>query len=155
MADNMMRMAGKGDDDKAKALRVDNQGNQYVQLTGRTVEKLTPVNAVQLRSLNYQLITVDIKKYRSVFVVVKSSHDADISVRFRPSENVGYKEWDGANWILNDEVIFPANDSALFDVNSKLSYLNYLSVDSLNIRFQAKSTPTTGALTVYMFGVLV
>lgn len=65
MADQYLRIGGRGDDGLAKPIRTNNDGDQYVQLTGRNIEDDTTGNLtfVQDESGNSVIRVVDAAPY--------------------------------------------------------------------------------------------
>lgn len=118
----------------------------------KKIEKISPIDNLTLTSTNAQVFTVDISKYRKIWIIAKSTHDADIDIRFRLLENVNHKAFNGSDWEIQDTVILPKSDSSVFHINTALPYLTEVISTNLNIRVAAKTVPTSGALTITIFG---
>jgi hypothetical protein len=127
----------------------------YIANPRDKIEQITPVNNLELRSTTAQVFNVDIGKYKKIWVVAKSSHDADVEIRIRLTENVHNRIWNGENWEINDTVVLPANTSGTFHLNTALPYLNDLISTNIMFRIAALETPSTGELSISIFGELI
>lgn len=127
----------------------------YVTNPKSKIEKMTPVNDVSLEGTNAQAFTVDVSKYRKIWMVAQSGCDAEIDLRIRtllPNMN---KVWNGSAWEANDTVVIPSNDTSVFHINTALPHINDLISDSLILRVAAKTAPTKGTVTITIFGEVI
>jgi hypothetical protein len=125
-----------------------------VQLTGRIIEELTPVNAVALTTSDTVNYNADISKYKGIYVVAENSHDVDLTVSFRPDTNQAILVWDGASWNSQSQyVTLQANSPRRYLINTQNEYLNDLLAMALSIGITPSGTPTSGSVTVTVYGV--
>lgn len=134
-------------------------GTFNTQLTGSYVEELTIVNALAITDTEPIFLGsgtgFDTTKYKRIKLLALSTLDAQVAIRFR-YRNVSYSTyfWDGSNWVSDQEKQAIIGSGFLYDLNSIWDFLNDQPVRSFGLRIQAQSVPTSGALTVYLWGVL-
>lgn len=126
----------------------------YVTNNFKNIQKIEVAKNLTLDGTNAQLLNLNTKKFKKIYIYVQSSLDVELDFRIRGLGTVNQKMWNGSSWVLDDTVIIPANDSSVFFINTALPYLNELVTDNLGIRVQAKNTASKGNITITIMGVL-
>lgn len=147
--------ASEKDTDGQAVTRVKFKEPPLVQLSGRNVDKVTFLNAEQIRdTANHTSALIDLSAYKEVNFLAVSSLDKDVDLLFAVdgSSTVVY---DGTAW--NNDVERTATlpttfANKIFMLNTKLDWLNK-PIKSISITAKCLSVPTTGAVTVYVWGV--
>lgn len=80
MADEMLRIAGRGDDGTAKAVKTDNNGNIGVVPVKRSVDVIDLASSISLRDTNPLYYLVDVSAYRDFEFYITSTLDQDMYI---------------------------------------------------------------------------
>lgn len=155
--DKMMKIAGKTSSSTAKGIRVDSDGKLIV-ISKREWEQtaLTILDGDQIRDTNAKTAkptSNDVSGFAYISFRIINSLDADVSIQF-------YDDWHVTGGsVLKDingntiEITVPAKVSATQNIvvtPDDLPILNLLHY--LTLRVQAKTTPTSGALSITAYG---
>jgi len=155
--DKMMKIAGKTSGSVAKGIQVDNNGKLIV-ISKREWEQtaLTILDNDQIRDTNSKAVkptSNDVSSFAYISFRIVNSLDADVSIQF-------YDDWHATGGsILQDingnsiEIAVPAKVSATRNIvvtPDDLPILNLLHY--LTLRVQAKTTPTSGSLSITAYG---
>ena len=155
--DKMMKIAGKTSSSIAKGIRVDSDGKLIV-ISKREWEQtaLVILDGDQIRDTNAKTAkptSNDVSSFAYISFRIINSLDADVSIQF-------YDDWHVTGGsVLKDingnviEITVPAKVSATQNIvvtPDDLPILNLLHY--LTLRVQAKTTPTSGSLSITAYG---
>lgn len=155
--DKMMKIAGKTSGSTAKGIRVDSDGKLIV-ISKREWEQtaLVILDGDQIRDTNSKTAkpaSNDVSSFAYISFRIVNSLDADVSIQF-------YDDWHvTGGGVLKDingnafEITVPAKVSAtqyIVVTPDDLPILNLLHY--LTLRVQAKTTPTSGSLSITAYG---
>jgi hypothetical protein len=145
-------------DGDVASLRVNNKGEVLTQLSGRVVEEqvLGSPGTVLTDTISKSWGTVtNYTKYKRFAYLINNTHDAVVTFTINPqSTSLG-----GSTNVWNGAAFAPAS----IDIPANLGRNIFVTDENLNIKgmfnkaqavVQAKTVPTTGALTIYLLGVL-
>ena len=152
MADNMMRMAGRGDDGLAKAILTDNTGVVKTAPTGNAVEELIVFNEIEIRDTIAHDVVIDLSKYRSVTFITRNMMDKGVSILFRPYSRTA-KVWNGTEFVELKATLSETERYFTVILNSVLPELNN-NFKTMQIRIQCAVAPTAETFTLYALGEL-
>lgn len=153
----MMKVAGKTSNSTAKGIRVDSDGKLIV-ISKREWEQtqLVVLDGDQIRDTNAKAAkptSNDVSGFAYISFRIINSLDADVSIQF-------YDDWHVTGGsVLKDingstiEITVPAKVSATQNIvvtPDDLPILNLLHY--LTLRVQAKTTPTSGSLSITAYG---
>lgn len=155
--DKMMKIAGKTSNSTAKGVRVDSDGNILAvakrEWEQTLLEVLTDDEIRDTTAKKVKPSPNDVSSFAYISLRIVNSLDADISIQF-------YDDWHvTGGGVLKDidgnafEITVPAKVSAtnyIVVTPDDLPILNLLHY--LTLRVAAKTTPTSGSLTIFACG---
>ena len=155
--DKMMKIAGKTSGAVAKGIRVDSDGKLIVISEHEwTQTELVCLNASEIRDTNVVVAKPtnnDVSRFAYISLRIVNSLDASVSIQV-------YDDWHVTGGsVLKDingstiEITVPAKESATQNIvvtPDDLPILNLLHY--LTLRVQAKTTPTSGSLSIKAYG---
>ncbi|MBM4762699.1 hypothetical protein [Bacillus sp. B15-48] len=153
MADELLRIGGRGDDGKAKAIRTDSSGHQYISSENSVIQRFF-LSDLELRDTQiYQTETVFLHPFSKATFFVDNSTDADIRLRPRTDgifltyyESGEYKNTGG------NLLIIPKNTRGLIlnDMMPRVFDRHWI---NFAFSYNALTVPTTGTLTLKAIGL--
>jgi len=125
-----------------------------VQLTGRNVMKLIPVNALALTDTIARYYTVDISPYNNITVIAVSTLNQVLSITPRYESGTVMEQYSGSSW---SELAVTMNSDGIARyriLNTQVPWLDKIKSNTLGIRIQCSSiAPTSGSISIYVLGV--
>jgi len=124
-----------------------------MQLTGRNVEEIVVFNALAITSTTAQTSNeIGLSKYKDIFIYAYDTHNQDITASVQ-LESGNIYDWSGSAFGANNTAILSV-DAARYDLTSKWSFLKARPLKYLRFRAAATVAPTSGSLTLKIWGVL-
>lgn len=163
MVDKMMRIAGRGEDGTAKAIKTDDDG--LIQISSRT-DEIILVNNEELRVNTLRSVSIDLSKYRDIEFLISNTLDQPVNIaididqvnprivrsdgtilRYLPaggSENISHTVPSGVH----------KSCLSWFPLTGDIIKLPFKDLKSKNARllYRCINTPTTGSLTIVLLG---
>lgn len=129
-------------------------GNQKVQLYGN-IEAFPIFSVHQIRDTNTHSVTIDLSKYRRVWIVAYSDHDKNPSLTIRHAHSIGsisggLKVFDGQNWVVPPEI--ELERYILFPINTQYTWLDNAKVKDIRVSLKCSTAPTTGVCVCTAYG---
>lgn len=152
MVDKMMRIAGRGDDGKAKSISTDDGGLLKIVHGNKAIEEFTIINAAEIRDVANKEFSINLSKYKSVTYMMVSTLDADVDVTVK-HEGPTIKVFDGNGFVELKTTLTASEKHFKIILNSALPELNNNFL-SLMFRVKCATIPTTGTLTLKGYGEL-
>lgn len=162
MANEFLRVGGRSDSGLAKAIRTDEEGNLRTRITGDVIETLlSSTSNTSLISNGSLYITatlvtdpttaknIDIRKYKNVSIIVRSTHNQAVEVRLQKKVNDNYY---GVGFPIADYVTIYPNETYVFDGETFPLLKTPTPYMSGEIKRKDGVAPTSGNISVYVFG---
>ena len=143
-------LMGRGPDDKAKIINVDENGNVKVQLSGRNATSVNAFNALAITDTALKL-SGDLPIFRThphKAIIVLNSLDNSVTIRLY-SNSVG-----GDHLTVSGIVVGPHLPRVITAADAEFAMLDVLFSSNINIQIAAvcSTAPTSGSLTVTVVG---
>ena len=148
----MMRIAGRGEDGRAKAISTDDDGLLKIVHGNKAIEEFTIIDAAEIRDVANKDYSINLSKYKSVTFVIYNSLDSDIDVLTR-HDGVTLKVFDGNKFVDLRVTLTDSERYYKVILNSVLPELNN-NFTTLMFRIKCATAPTTGFLTLKGYGEL-
>lgn len=150
MADQMLRISGRGEDGLAKAIATDNSG--ALLLGYRKAAKVEHAELL-LRDTNLKTLTLDVSRFRQVTFYVIDTLDTSAEVWIIP-ETINAVVWDGVkfNRTQNNKITIADKGYAVL-LNTFYPDILDRPQTQISLRVQATVAPTAGSIKFYCMGV--
>lgn len=124
-----------------------------VQLNGRSVEELTIIPAQEIRDTEARYTSViDASKYRSIRLIASSTLDKPVQLIGRLRNTNTTRVYNESDFVDDISLAINISTAGNVDLTSRWPYLKD-GVKNFAIRYQCSLAPTSGSLTIIMWGV--
>lgn len=131
-------------------------GAMPVQLTGRNVVEVVAINALAINDTTTRFASVDLSAFRSVFIFAQSTLDKNVELSLYQNQSIANYYWDEeTNTFVSGAVGTASIGVGLYYLNNHPAFkvFNGNGLRTLRIRHKCNDAPTTGSLTVTIWGV--
>lgn len=154
MADKMMRVAGRDDTGKARAVNID--GYDRVKTSPGEIEEIVVFDLYEIRDTELHAIDVDISKYRTVRWKVLNTHDEPVNLYFSWERIYGTGSfqrpfiWNGNEWVREEYRELKIGSGGMYDITSKLDWISW--GRRYRVHLKCDVEPNVGSITITIEG---
>lgn len=123
-----------------------------ISTAGRDVEELFPWNALAIADTSLVGVTVDLKRYKKVYIYAYSSLNKNVKIWYQTATGSTLYYKDGVYKDSSADPVLMTAPSARYDITSKYPQISN-GLKTIRFYAQCDDIPTSGSLTLVIWGV--